>query len=188
MATVGLKDLYYAKITESTAENATKTTYDVPKRMAKAISADLTVEVAEGTLHADDGVDAVEREFSGGELTLNINDLENYVIADILGQEAGDDGVVYANAGDNAPYVAVGFRAKKPGGKYKYIWLYKVKFAIPNENYQTKGDSIEFHTPEITGTILQRPDDGNWKADYVALPTDSVAAAWFTAVKEPNAA
>ena len=35
------------------------------------------------------------------------------------------------------------------------IWLYKVKFAIPDENYTTKGDSIEFTTPEIVGQFIK---------------------------------
>ena len=74
---------------------------------------------------------------------------------------------------------------KKAGGTYKYIWLYKVKFAIPDENYTTKGDSIEFTTPEIVGQFIKR-SDGLWKAEHVAEPTNSVATAWFTSVREPN--
>ena len=81
--------------------------------------------------------------------------------------------------------MAIGFRAKKANGMYKYIWLYKVKFAIPSENYQTKGDRIEFTTPEITGQFIKRPD-GLWKAEHVALPSESAAQSWFTAVREPN--
>lgn len=68
---------------------------------------------------------------------------------------------------------------------YKYIWLYKVKFAIPSESYQTKGDSIEFTTPEITGQFIKRPD-GLWKAEHVALPTETAAQGWFTKVREQN--
>ena len=84
-------------------------------------------------------------------------------------------------------YFAVSMYPEKTkwGGTYKYIWLYKVKFAIPSENYTTKGDSIEFTTPEIVGQFIKR-SDGLWKAEHVALPTESVAAAWFTTVREPN--
>ena len=60
-----------------------------------------------------------------------------------------------------------------------------MKFAIPSENYTTKGDSIEFTTPEIVGQFIKR-SDGLWKAEHVALPTESVAAGWFTKVREPN--
>ena len=103
----------------------------------------------------------------------------------LLGQKQDDDKVVYGADTDEPPYFAIGFRAKKAGGTYKYIWLYKVKFAIPSENYTTKGDSIEFTTPEIVGQFIKR-SDGLWKAEHVAEPTNSVATAWFTSVREPN--
>ena len=48
-----------------------------------------------------------------------------------------------------------------------------------------KGDSIEFTTPEIVGQFIKR-SDGLWKAENVAEPTNSVATAWFTSVREPN--
>ena len=187
MATVGMRDLYYALITEKEVDGKTKSTYGAPKRMAKAISADLSVTVAEGKLHADDAVDAAEREFAGGTLTLGVNDLSDEVLSDLLGQEVDADGTLYAGDDDVAPYVAVGFRCRKPGGEYKYIWLYKVKFGVPNENYATKGESITFNTPTITGDIMRRPDDGKWKTQHTGKPEDAVPAAWFTAVKEKTA-
>ena len=52
MATIGLDKLYYAKITED--ENGNET-YASPVQMAKAMTADLSVELAEATLYADDG-------------------------------------------------------------------------------------------------------------------------------------
>ena len=182
MATIGLRDLYRAPITVG---EGGEETYGRPVRMAKAISAEMSVEVAEAILYADDGADEVVKEFVSGELTLNVNDLLPADLAAILGQTQDDDQVVYAGENDDPPYMAIGFRAKKADGMYKYIWLYKVKFAIPSENYQTKGDSIEFTTPEITGQFIKRPD-GLWKAEHVALPSESAAQSWFTEVREPN--
>lgn len=182
MATIGLRDLYRAPIT--VGEDG-KETYGTPVRMAKAISAEMSVEVAEAILYADDGADEVVKEFVSGELTLNVNDLMPADLAAILGQTQDDDQVVYAGENDDPPYMAIGFRAKKANGMYKYIWLYKVKFAIPSESYQTKGDSIEFATPEITGQFIKRPD-GLWKAEHVALPTETAAQGWFTKVREQS--
>ena len=172
MATIGLRDLYRAPITigDGGVEE-----YGTPVKMAKAISAELSVEVAEAILYADDGADEVVKEFVSGELTLNVNDLLPADLAALLGQQQDDDMVVYGSDTDEPPYFAIGFRAKKAGGSYKYIWLYKVKFAIPSE----------FTTPEIVGQFIKR-SDGLWKAEHVALPTESVAAAWFTTVREPN--
>ena len=182
MATVGLRDLYQAAITED--ENGIAT-YGIPKRLAKAISADLSVTVAEAILYADDAVDETEKEFVSGELKLNVNDISQEDAAELLGQTLDDDGVVYAGGDDIAPYKAIGFRAKKPGGKFRYLWLYKVKFAVPNESYATKGDGIEFKTPEIVGTFIKRAD-GLWKADHVAEPTEDIAQNWFEEVREKN--
>lgn len=182
MATIGLKDMFYAKSTKNQQTN--KLTYETPTRMAKAISAELSINYAMAALYADDALDDEAKEFSSGELKLNVNDLSPQVQADLFGQTLGEDGISYANTADAAPSVAVGFRARKTGGQYRYIWLYSVKFAPPADAFQTKGDGIEYKTPEITGTITAR-EDGNWKADYVGAETDAIAKAWFTAVKEP---
>lgn len=183
MATIGLRDLYRAPITVG-LEGAEE--YGSPVRMAKAISAELTVETAEAVLYADDGADEVVKEFVSGELTLNVNDLLPADLAELLGQKQDSDKVLYASGDDEAPYWAIGFRAKKANGEYKYIWLYKVKFAIPSETYNTKGDSIEFSTPEIVGQFIKRPD-GKWKAEHVGKPDAPISQSWFTKVREFNA-
>lgn len=180
MASVGLKDLYIAKVTE---KEGLPDEYGTPRRLAKAIKADMSVEVAEAILYADDGAAEVVKEFVSGELKLNVDDISQEDMAELLGQEIDGDGVVFAGDNDNPPYYAVGFRAKKPRGMYKYLWLFKVKFGIPDEEYETKGDKIDFKTPEIIGQIIKRPD-GHWKADHVALPDDPVATGWFTKVRE----
>ena len=83
MATIGLRDLYRAPITIGTSGAEE---YGTPVRMAKAISAELSVEVAEAILYADDGADEVVKEFVSGEITLNVNDLLPADLAALLGQ------------------------------------------------------------------------------------------------------
>ena len=56
MATIGLDKLFYAEITEDSDGGET---YGVPASLAKAISADLSVELAEATLYADDGASEI---------------------------------------------------------------------------------------------------------------------------------
>jgi phi13 family phage major tail protein len=184
--TIGLRDLFYATVEEDASGHEV---YGKPERLAKAIKVDLSVEKAEATLYADDAVDATFSEFIKGKITLNVNDLEPGKESVLLGQIVDDDGVVYAGGDDEPPTVAIGFRAKKgKGGKYRYLWLYSVKFTIPNQNYQTRGEAIAIQTPEITGEFIKRQSDGNWKADYVGKPDDKVAKDWFTKVREPKPA
>lgn len=181
MATIGLRDLYMAKITGTGASE----TFGTPERLAKAIKAEMSVEVAEGILYADDGVDEVAKEFVKGSLKLNINDLEADKTALLLGQNKTSDGIIFAGENDDPPYVAIGFRAKKSGSNiYRYVWLYKVKFKIPNENYETKGDGINFITPELEGEFIKRDKDGMWKADYTGSSEDAIAKTWFNSVVE----
>ena len=68
MATIGLRDLYRAPITIGTSGAEE---YGTPVRMAKAISAELSVEVAEAILYADDGADEVVKEFGRIDILIN---------------------------------------------------------------------------------------------------------------------
>ncbi|HOW22799.1 MAG TPA: phage tail protein [Sedimentibacter sp.] len=190
MATIGLDKLYYAKITEG--ENGEET-YGTPISLAKAMKADLSVELAEATLYADDGPAAVVKEFKSGTLSLGIDDIGTAAAEDLTGAKLDDNHVVISGSEDGGIPVAVGFRAKKANGKYRYFWLYRVVFGIPATNLQTKGDSITFSTPTIEGTVFRRNKiDGNgkhpWKAevneDDATVPA-SVITGWYTQVYEP---
>ena len=191
MATIGLDKLYYAKITEDKDGNET---YETPTPLAKAMTADLSVELAEATLYADDGAAEIVKEFKSGTLSLGIDDLGATIASDLTGATIDSDGVIISTQEDGGAPVAVGFRAKKANGKYKYYWLYRVKFGIPATNLATKGDSITFSTPTIEGTILRRNkvDGANkhpWKAEATegdAKLSASVIADWYKEVYEPN--
>ena len=73
-------------------------------------------------------------------------------------------------------------------------WLYRVIFGIPATNLTTKGESIEFSTPSIEGTVTRRNKvDGQgkhpWKAevsedDSGVSPT--VITGWYDEVYEPS--
>ena len=191
MATIGLDKLYYAKITEDKDGNET---YETPTPLAKAMTADLSVELAEATLYADDGAAEIVKEFKSGTLSLGIDDLGAAIASDLTGATIDSDGVIISTQEDGGAPVAVGFRAKKANGKYKYYWLYRVKFGIPATNLATKGDSITFSTPTIEGTILRRNkiDGANkhpWKAEATegdAKVSADTIANWYKNVYEPN--
>lgn len=191
MATIGLDKLYYAKITEDTSGNET---YATPVQLAKAIKADLSVELAEATLYADDGPAEIVKEFKTGTLSLGIDDIGVTAAEDLTGAKLDDNHVVISGSEDGGVAVAVGFRARKANGKYRYFWLYRVVFGIPATNLATKGDSITFSTPTIEGTVLRRNKvDGNgkhpWKSevneDGASVPS-SVITGWYTQVYEPT--
>lgn len=191
MATIGLDKLYYAPITDGANGDET---YGTPVSLAKAMSADLSIELNEATLFADDGAAEVVKEFKSGTLTLGIDNLGASVASQLTGSEIDDNKVLISQSENGGAPVAIGFRAKKSNGQYRYFWLYRVVFGIPSTNLATKGDSITFSTPSIEGTILRRnKQDGQgkhpWKSEVDADGTGVLAAtitSWFTTVYEPT--
>ena len=190
MATIGLDKLFYSKITEN--ENGEET-YATPVPLAKAMTAELSIELAEATLYADDGASEVVKEFQSGTLTLGIDDIGTAVAEDLTGAKIDSNKVLISAGEDGGTPVAVGFRAKKSNGKYRYFWLYRVKFGIPATNLTTKGESIEFSTPSIEGTVTRRnkPDSQGkhpWKAevneDDTAVNSTTISN-WYKQVYEP---
>ncbi len=191
MATIGLDRLFYAKITED--ENGIET-YGTPKILAKAMTAELSVELIEAILYADDGASEIVKEFNSGTLTLGIDDIGSIAAQDLTGSKIDSNNVVVSRSEDGGNPVAVGFRAKKANGKYRYFWLYRVIFSIPTTNLTTKGESITFSSPTIEGTVFRRNklDTENkhpWKAE-VTEGDNGVAQEtitnWFSSVYEPN--
>ena len=190
MATIGLDSLYYATISEN--PDSGEETYDTPKPLAKAISAEVSIEVAEAILYADDGPSEVVKEFKSGTLTLGVDDISAQVAADLVGAVLDKNKVLVSTSEDGGMPVAIGFRARKANGKYRYFWLYKVRFAIPAASLNTKGDSVEFSTPEIEGTILRRtkPDTSGkhpWKVETTeGEAAKTITDGWFKTVYEPT--
>ena len=80
MATIGLDKLFYSKITEDANGNET---YGTPVSLAKAMTAELSVELAEATLYADDGAAEVVKEFQSGTLSLGVDNIGLAVAADL---------------------------------------------------------------------------------------------------------
>ena len=191
MATIGLDSLFYAKITED--EHGIET-YGTPKVLAKAMTAELSVELIEAILYADDGASEVVKEFKSGALSLGIDDIGSLVAQDLTGCKIDSNNVVVSRSEDGGSPVAIGFRAKKSNGKYRYFWLYRVIFSVPATSLATKGDSITFSSPTIEGTVFRRNKlDGEQKHPWKAEVTEgdsgvaaSIITQWFSAVYEPD--
>jgi phi13 family phage major tail protein len=159
MASTGLKRFRYALLNEDGE------TYEAVKTMAGAISASVSLNIAEATLYADDATKEYASEFTNGTITLGIDEDDDTIFAEILGKEIDPSGFVTSNVADTPPYVGFGHVVVKMVNNQK---LYKVEFFpktkfkpfIPDAN--TKGDSLAFANPSVEGMILAN-DMGNWE-------------------------
>lgn len=134
--------------------------------IAKAIQADISITTSNVVLYADDAVAETDKSFQTGTITLGVDDLSDEIQAEFLGHTINEQtGEMTANVDDVSPYVGIGFYGVKIVNgvrKYRAIWLPKVQFAEPADTNATKGETVEFNTPVLEGTIMV-DDDGNWK-------------------------
>lgn len=162
MAKIGLNNFRYGILTEG--QDGTPS-YGGPKTPGKAISCSVDITNNEATLYADDALAESDTSFSGGNVTIGIDDDDIETMATLLGHNIdAETGVMTRNTGDIAPYVGFGRVITKQVSnsiKYKVEFLYKVKFSEPSQEDNTKGESVEFATPEIEG-IVSALANGKW--------------------------
>jgi len=191
MSRIGLDSIYMAEITGDSLGNET---YGTPVALAKALSANLTINEKEAMLWADDKLDEYYREFNDGTIDLNIKEIPSANLQKLLGAVIDSNGAIVDIGDSSPPPVAIGFRALRSDKSYEYTWLYRVIFGVPAENNQTKGDAIAFQMPTIQGKIMRRHKaDGLGKFPWRAKVNGSdsnvpsaVKTNWFQSVYEPD--
>ena len=161
MARIGLTNFRYSVLTE--ASDGTPS-YAGPQTPGKAISCNVEVTNNDASLYGDDVLIESDKTFNSATVTMGIDDDDVTTMATLLGHTVNNDGQMVRNANDTAPYVGLGrIITKMVNGSYKYKveFLYKVKFAEPSQENNTKGESVEFSTPELEGTASALIN-GNW--------------------------
>lgn len=183
---IGLTNLVYAKVLvdeppTSVGGDDGYTIYDEVQRILGAITANFSPNTSNDTLFADDGPYDSASTLGAMSLELNVADIPAAQRADLLGGKY-ENGILIHTSEDIPPYVAVGMSVKKSNGYDRYIWYLKGKFTVPDDNNQTKADSINWNTPTITGNFLKRDSDNRWRVscdtDDEQVP-EATKATWF---------
>lgn len=178
----GLKDISFAKLLTDVAK--TGATYDAVKKYEKSISAKITPKSESETEYSDDSVEDVVNQFSQIDVEIELNMLSTETRAFLQGSKVVD-GILVENKDDVAPYVAMIFKSKKSNGKYRYVCLYKGKFELSADNYETESEKIKTQTATLKATFMAREFDGNYRL-IADEDTDGVVVAdlekWFTTV------
>lgn len=183
MAIIGLKDLHYAIIT---SEDKEATVYGEVKPLGPAMALNLEPSVNTENLDADDGVLFSESSKGATSVELNTAYLEEEVEADILGKKLDENGGILDSSDDRAPYIAIAGKSESARGGYEYFWIYRVKLSGGSENKETKGDTPDYKTPNLSGDALPRINDKKerykiWeKSENVTDPT--IFDEWFNDV------
>lgn len=185
MAKIGLKYPIYAPATETSSAIS----YAGGSVLGKAISANIAITTNDVKLYADDSVVESDHSFSSGTITINVDELGNAAQVALLGYTEGAEvdatlGTKELSVSGSATpaYVGFGFYGKKivaGASRWRAIWLKKVQFAEPADDAATKGETTEFQTPTLEGTILVDVT-GEWKNEGT-FSTEAGAIAWLNA-------
>lgn len=157
MARIGLKNFRYSLLDENEKVKE-------PKTLGKAIDCKVSLELNSAELYGDDGLCESDYTFNKGTVTITVDDDDDTILAPLLGHDISEDGEIVRKDTDVAPYIAFGrILTKIVGGVYKYKveYLSKVKFKDTMPDEATKGESIEFTTVSIEGSVM-RKTDGEW--------------------------
>lgn len=196
MATrIGCDNLVYAILTAD--DGVSDPTYGEVKSAPGVMSLNINPNASQETVFYDDGPGESATTLGNIEVEIQKNELTTEQKADLLGHTIDSKGAIIYGANDTPPWVAIGFRTLKSNGKYRYVWLYKGKFLEPEDNSETKGDSVSFQSETITGQfvkiekkyVIGGKEIQPWKYEIDAEHPDadsSLMATWFDEVQLPS--
>jgi phi13 family phage major tail protein len=185
---VGLRDLYYALVTQ---DDTNAYTAGTPALLAPAMTASLAPAVNSATQYADDGPYDVMTAEGETKISLEVTNLPEITLAAITGAVYDATNHRVFDNGGTPPFVALGFRAKKSSGGYKYYWFLKGRFTKPAEETASDSDTpdpkplkLEFTAIKTTYQyVMGATTDG---VKVVRGDTDETgfsATGWFSAVQ-----
>jgi len=132
------------------------------------------------------------------DVSLALKSISSAQKSEILGQSIATEGGVYGSQKDEAPYVAILYKATIRGG-FRYGVLYKGMFTLPDDAFKGQEGKLVFQSPKISGVFQSTyfqiiGQNGNkkslweWHVDTTDpnCPVD-IDSVWFTSVKFPTA-
>lgn len=175
MANFGLSHPIMAKLNVATG------VYSGVFKCGKAINTSVTPNYNEGETRADNGLDESIKEFKDATVELGVNTLPKKAAEILFGHKVEEDGTETSNANDSGSYVGYGFIVAEVNAgvkQYRACFLTKVKFKEGAESYQTKGDSIAFTTPTLSGAAFGN-DVNDWRIKSPKFDTEQECDEWI---------
>lgn len=177
MAITGLKGVRGADLVNNAYQN--------PFHIGDAMTANITITMAEGSLYANNRRKEHKQKFDSGSIELGVDDLLDTVQAKLYGHSTknitvGTDTVqvTVANEADRCPSIGLGFYqtvTRNDVDMYRVIILLRTQFAEPTDNAQTADNNITMTGRTTTGTIMS-DDNGDWKYDVTVATVEEAEA------------
>ena len=154
MARIGFKQAKYNQISGDTYKALTSS--KVPM-FEKVIDEKFAPEYNSAELYANDSLAECDYSFKKGSLSITISDDDDTFIAELFGSTISKEGgEVTSNIDDSAPEFGYGHIIPKVVSgvrKYKVEFFPRVKWQKITSDNKTRGESKEFNTTALEGTV-----------------------------------
>lgn len=191
MAFIGMQYPVAVKIASET--EGSSITYDTTGGgmvVGKAISGSISWDRPDNPLYADDTIAEDDNGITGGTLEFGADDLSDDARVMLLGlikvtAASTSDPDTYDTTDDASPYVGFGYirvRRKNGATTYQALWYHKVQFSEQTEETNTKGESIDWGTPTLSGKVFGVVIDSSGKhkfREHASFSKISDAKSWL---------
>lgn len=186
MAKIGIDRLYYAEVISDTDSTLT---FGEVKQLEGVRELTINPRTNSSKLYAENQIFYSDSTLDGIEVGIDLADVETADVAKILGHEISSQGGIIKKATDNAPYVALLYRAQKANKADRYGILYKGKFDLPQENNKTMEGTVDYKTFEMQANFLPTRNNKMWQyyvdSDSATAPVD-IETTFFSSVTIPT--
>lgn len=174
----GFSKPYIAKYNYN--EETGKISYSDGFLVGEGVNTTVTPNYANAALYGDNvKVDEVN-EFSGAAIALGVTRMPLVASNVLFGHKIDDtiDHTETSNANDTPNFVGYGFTTKNTDGTYDACVLYKCKFVEGEDAFTTKGDSIAFKQPTLSGSAFANDQTKDWRKKKFGFTSEEDAHAW----------
>lgn len=203
MAGIGLYGVFAAK---AIIENGVVTGYTDFQKIGRAIEAEFTpTEIETDNLYADNAIAETDAQAaSGGEIKMVVDRLTRpgaellfNVSRDEVTVTVGETTVkgarIRRTGSEEANAVGIAYirwnQEDNDRNHHEVVIYRRATFQMPSEVAETMGESVEWQTVEINGTVIGREGDGaNAWTEAVDFPTQTAALAYIRQYFDTEAA
>ena len=192
MARIGYKKGKYNKIDAETKKYAAVT--DGVPCLEKVIDEKFSAEYNSAELYADDALAECDYSFKKGTLSITVANDDDEKDAELMGNTI-EEGEVTKSVSDTAPEFGYGHIVTKIVNgvrKYKVEFFPRVKWTKITTDAKTRGESVEFGTTAIEGTVFPLDAEfngltaGTWEK-HKTFATEAEAEAYLDELLSPVA-